>query len=185
MEKKRCRWVEGAQEIYVQYHDEEWGVEVHEDALLFEMLILESFHTGLSWLIILKKRQAFRQAFDQFDPTKMSQYNQQKVEELLQNAEIVRHRGKILAAIRNATCFLTIQREFGSFNQYLWNFVQGKKLVIKGEEAATANLLSDTLAKDMKRRGFKFLGSVTINSYLQAVGVIDAHDSTCWKAYIQ
>lgn len=176
---ERCSWVAHQCELYQRYHDEEWGVPVHEDGLLFEMLILESFHTGLSWLIILKKREAFKEAFDFFDAQKIALYKEEKVQELLQNEKIVRSEAKIRATITNAQVFIAIQKEFGSFEKYLWGFTSGKVLYQKDTKPTSE--LSDLLSKDLKKRGFKFMGSVTMHAYLQAVGVVCAHEPQCFR----
>lgn len=180
MEKKRCFWAEGVEEIYVKYHDEEWGVPVHDDHKLFEMLILESFQAGLSWLTILKKREAFRQAFDQFDVERVAAYDEQKMEELMQNPGIVRNRRKITAAVQNAQVFLQIQKEFGSFASYLWGFTDGNIIYASSDERPTHTSLSDTISKDLKKRGMNFVGTVIIYSYLQAVGVVNDHENDCF-----
>ena len=182
MNRQRCHWVENTSDLYQRYHDEEWGVPIHDDLLLIEMLILESFHTGLSWFIILKKRPAFRLAFDNFDLNKIVTYDDNKIQQLLTNKDIVRHKGKILATIENAKALLAIQKEFQSFSAYLWGFTDNK-IIIKRDDQMTKDELSDKIAKDMKKRGIKFMGSVTVYSYLQAVGIIDAHQNKCFKAH--
>lgn len=175
----RCFWAQEACALYQEYHDKEWGVPCHDDRHLFEMLVLESFQAGLSWITILKKREAFRQAFDGFDPTKVAGYGEEKIQQLLQDASIVRSRGKIQAAIGNARVFLDIQREFGSFDRYLWGFTEGKTLREPGELRLARTELSDRLAADLKRRGMKYMGTVIAYAYLQAVGVVNGHDSAC------
>lgn len=152
----------------------------HDDRRLFEMLVLESFQAGLSWLTILKKREAFRLAFDGFDPQKVAAYGEEKIGRLLQDASIVRSNGKIRAAVHNARVFLQIQREAGSFDRYLWGFTHGQTLREPGEMGLTRTALSDALAADLKRRGMKFMGSVTAYAYLQAVGVVDGHETQCF-----
>lgn len=180
---KRCNWVENGPEIYQRYHDEEWGKPVYDDPTLFEMLILESFHTGLSWLIILKKRNDFREAFDFFDVRKVAAYDEKKVQSLLQNEKIVRSEAKIRATISNAAIFIDIQKEFGSFSDYLWNHVQHQPIC--DQEGLTRSELSDQLSKDLKKRGFKFMGSVTMYAFLQAVGVINAHQPDCFLTKVK
>ncbi|WP_407432608.1 DNA-3-methyladenine glycosylase I [Methanobrevibacter sp.] len=176
--KKRCSWVEGKEEIYIRYHDEEWGVAKYNDDILFEMLVLESFQAGLSWITILKKREAFKEAFDNFNIEKIINYDESKVHELLENENIIRHEGKIRATINNAKVFKDIQKEEGSFSNYIWSFTDGK--IIKAEYK-TKSELSDEIAKDLKKKGMKFVGSTTIYSYLEAIGIIDNHTIDCFK----
>ena len=175
---KRCSWVEGKEEIYIKYHDEEWGIAKFDDNILFEMLVLESFQAGLSWITILKKREAFKIAFDNFNIEKIINYNDNKVNELLENENIIRHEGKIRATINNAKVFQKIQKEEGSFSDYIWSFTDGK--IIKAEYK-TKSELSDKIAKDLKKKGMKFVGSTTIYSYLEAIGIIDNHEKDCFK----
>ena len=174
---KRCSWVTD-DEIYIKYHDEEWGVPTHDDHKLFEMLILESFQAGLSWITILKKRENFRKAFDNFDYVKISEYNDNKVNELRENEGIIRHKGKINATINNAKIFMKIQDEFGSFDSYIWEFTNGK--IIKAE-FKTESELSKTISKDLKKRGMKFVGPTIIYSYLESIGIINNHQENCFK----
>ncbi len=174
---KRCSWA-GDDEIYIRYHDEEWGVPTHDDKELFEMLVLESFQAGLSWITILKKRENFRKAFDDFDVEKVASYGEEKVEELRQDAGIIRHKGKITSAINNAEIFIEIQEEFGSFDDYIWSFTDGE--VIKAE-FKTESELSKEISKDLKKRGMKFVGPTIIYSYLEAIGIIDNHQENCFK----
>ena len=176
--KKRCTWVEGKEEIYIKYHDEEWGIAKYDDDILFEMLVLESFQAGLSWITILKKREAFREAFDNFDIEKIINYDESKVNELLENKNIIRHEGKIRATINNAKVFKEIQKEEGSFSNYIWGFTDGK--IIKADYK-TKSELSDKIAKDLKKKGMKFVGSTTIYSYLESIGIIDNHTKDCFK----
>ena len=178
---KRCFWVDEKSEPYIRYHDEEWGVPVYEDEKLYEMLLLECFQAGLSWITILKKREAFREAFDGFDRAKIAAYGDEKVETLMQDAGIIRNRAKINAAIQNARVFGEIQEEFGSFSAYLWGFTDGKIIRNRDDVLRTTTELSDRVSEDLKRRGMRFVGSVTIYSYLQAVGVVDDHELGCWK----
>lgn len=176
--KKRCSWVEGKEEIYIKYHDEEWGVAKYNDDILFEMLVLESFQAGLSWITILKKREAFKEAFDNFNIEKIINYDESKVHELLENESIIRHEGKIRATINNAKVFKDIQKEEGSFSNYIWGFTDGK--IIKAEYKTKSDL-SDDIAKDLKKKGMKFVGSTTIYSYLEAIGIIDNHTKDCFR----
>ena len=179
----RCPWC-GNDELYVRYHDEEWGVPVHDDRKHFEFLVLESAQAGLSWLTILRKRENYRKAYDNFDPVKVSQYNDAKIEELMQNAGIIRNRRKIEASINNAKRFLEIQKEFGSFDKYIWSFVDNK--AVKNHwnditEVPATSELSDKVSKDLKNRGFKFLGSTIVYAHLQATGLINDHLVGCFK----
>lgn len=176
---KRCGWC-GNEEIYVAYHDMEWGKPVHDDRLLFEMLILEGFQAGLSWLTVLKKRSAFKAAFDDFDVAKVAAYDEQRVAQLLQNAQIIRSRQKICAAVQNAQIFMKIQREYGSFAEYLWHWSEHKIMRYGIFPPAAQNELSQKIAQDLKKRGMKYAGSVIIYAYLQAVGVIDDHEPECF-----
>jgi len=167
----------------MKYHDEEWGKPVFDDATIFEFLVLESFQAGLSWITILKKRENFRAAFDQFDYNKIVHYSEEKVEGLMQNAGIVRNRLKILATINNAQRFMEVQKEFGTFSAYIWSFVGGKPIVnlfksIKEVPATTE--ISDALAKDLKKRGFKFLGSTVVYAHMQATGMVNDHITDCF-----
>ena len=181
MTKKRCPWAEDVEEIYVKYHDDEWGVPTYDDRELFEMLVLESFQAGLSWITILKKRENFKKAFDNFDVEKVSKYDEAKVEELRNNAGIIRHKGKIESAINNANVFIEIQKEYGSFSNYIWSFTDNKVLKDSEENYKTNSQLSDKIAKDLKKRGMKFVGSTIIYSYLEAIGVINNHIHECFK----
>ncbi|MBN2047095.1 MAG: DNA-3-methyladenine glycosylase I [Anaerolineaceae bacterium] len=179
---ERCKWAAlDGNELYLNYHDHEWGVPSYDDHHLFEMLVLESFHCGLSWLLILKKRENFRAAFDDFDPTVIQHYDEEKIQSLLADPGIVRHAGKIKATINNAACFLRVQEEFGSFSNYIWSFTNNKVVFCEDDHIPTTNALSDRVSKDLKKRGFKFMGSVTTNSYLEAVGVMNHHTSDCFK----
>ena len=177
MTKNRCKWA-GSDETYIKYHDEEWGVPTHDDRMLFEMLVLESFQAGLSWITILKKRENFKEAFDDFDVEKVANYDDDKVEELRLNEGIIRHKGKITSAINNAQVFIEIQKEFGSFDEYIWRFTNGE--IIKAE-FLTESDLSKTISKDLKKRGMKFVGPTIIYSYLESIGVIDNHQEDCFK----
>lgn len=178
---KRCFWVDEKSEIYVKYHDEEWGVPNHNDRDLFELLILEGFQAGLSWITVLKKREAFRKAFDNFDVKKVSEYDEEKINALLENKDIIRSRGKITAAINNAKIFIEIQKDFGSFSNYIWGFTDNKVIKNTTGEIPVKTELSDMVSKDFKKRGMKYTGSVIIYSYLQAIGIVDDHDINCYK----
>lgn len=178
---KRCFWVDEKSEIYVKYHDEEWGVPNHNDRDLFELLILEGFQAGLSWITVLKKREAFRKAFDNFDVKKVSEYDEEKINALLENKDIIRSRGKITAAINNAKIFIEIQKDFGSFSNYIWGFTDNKVIKNTTGELPVKTELSDMVSKDLKKRGMKYTGSVIIYSYLQAIGIVDDHDINCYK----
>ena len=179
----RCPWGT-ADELYIRYHDEEWGVPVYDDRKQFEFLVLESAQAGLSWHTILKKRENYRQAYDGFDVQKVAKYDEEKIEELMQNVGIIRNRRKIEASINNTQTFLEIQKEFGSFCNYLWGFVDGKSLVNQWREVSqipTKTELSDKISSDMKKRGFKFLGSIIIYSHLQATGLVNDHLESCFR----
>ena len=177
MTKTRCSWA-GPDEIYIKYHDEEWGIPTHDDRELFEMLVLESFQAGLSWITILKKRQNFKKAFDDFDVEKVAGYGESKISELLENEGIIRHKGKIASAINNAQVFIEIQKEFGSFDSYIWSFTDGE--IIKAEYLTESDLSKD-ISKDLKRRGMKFVGPTIIYSYLESIGIIDNHQEGCFR----
>lgn len=182
-EKIRCNWCL-KDELYMQYHDEEWGIPQHDDRHLFEMLCLEGAQAGLSWYTILSKRENYRKAFNNFDARKMSMYKDQKVGALLQDAGIVRNRLKINAFIQNAKAFLTVQKEFGSFDQYIWQFVGGKPMrnTIKTmKDVETKTPISDAMSKDLLKRGFKFVGSTICYAFMQATGMVDDHIEGCWK----
>ncbi|PZD77754.1 DNA-3-methyladenine glycosylase I [Mesonia sp. K7] len=183
MTKKRCGWCEG-DALYEAYHDTEWGVPVYDDATLFEFLILEIFQAGLSWITILRKRENFRQAFDDFDYHKIAQYDEDKVQELLQNEGIIRNQLKIRASITNAQAFIQLQKEFGSFSKYIWSFVKGKPIknkVKNYKEAPATTAISDQLSKDLKKRGFKFVGSTVIYAHMQATGMVNDHEISCFR----
>jgi len=180
---KRCEWCTGS-ELYMEYHDKEWGTPVFHDNKHFEFLVLESAQAGLSWITILKKRENYRLAYDSFDPEKVARYGEKKKAELLANPGIVRNRLKIESSIGNAVQFLKIQKEWGSFSDYIWSFSKNK--VIKGKwktikEIPANTELSDRIAADLKKRGFKFLGSTIIYSHLQAVGIVNDHIKTCFR----
>lgn len=182
MEKIRCGWCE-KDDLYRKYHDEEWGRPVYDDETIFEFLVLESFQAGLSWYTILSKRENFREAFDHFDYQKIAAYSDQKIEELMNNAGIIRNRLKILATVTNAQKFIEVQKEFGSFSKYIWGFIGGKPLdsrpnTLKDIPATTE--ISDTISKDLKKRGFKFVGSTVIYAHMQATGMINDHIESCF-----
>lgn len=180
--KIRCPWACNSP-IYIDYHDNEWGRPVHDDKKLFEMLILECMQAGLSWITILKKREAYREAFDDFDPEKVAHYGDVKFQQLMANAGIVRNRLKILAAINNAQAFLDATKKYGSFDDMLWKYVDYTPIVghwKKMEDIPATTLLSDTISKDLKKMGFKFVGSTTIYAFMQAVGMVNDHITTCF-----
>jgi DNA-3-methyladenine glycosylase I len=177
---KRCDWAKS--EKAIAYHDTEWGVPLHDDRVLFEFLILEGAQAGLSWETILQKRDNYRTAFDDFQPLKVARYNAGKVEKLLQNPGIVRNRLKIAAAIQNAKAFLAVQKEFGSFDAYVWGFVKGKAIRRKpGQPVPTHTPESDALSKDLLLRGFKFVGPTICYAFMQAVGMVNDHDPNCFR----
>ena len=177
---ERCRWVNLKNKIYVDYHDNEWGKIKEDDRYLFEMLILEGFQAGLSWECILNKREDFRKAFDNFDYNKIMKYEQNKINELLNNSNIIRNKLKINAAITNAKVFMEIQKEFGGFYKYIWKFSNNKIIKNMDDNLKTTSVLSDTISKDLKKRGMKFVGSTIIYSYLQAIGIINDHELNCF-----
>lgn len=180
---KRCPWCEN-DDLYIKYHDKEWGVPVHNDKKHFEFLILEGVQAGLSWLMILRKRENYRKAYDNFDPIKIAKYDQRKVSELMNNQGIIRNKRKIEASINNAEKFLEIQDEFGSFDRYIWNFVNNKPIVNywkDDSEIPSKTELSDKISKDLKDRGFKFVGSTIVYSHLQAIGIVNDHIVDCFR----
>lgn len=180
----RCAWAHQAPEDYTKYHDEEWGTPIYDDRLHFEYLTLESAQAGLSWLTVLRKRLGYRQAFEQFDVKKIAHFTPKDFDRLSKDPRIIRHQLKIQATISNAQCFLEIQAACGSFNQYIWHFLEGKPLVNNwrtAEEVPVNTNLSDLISKDLKQKGFKFLGSTTVYSYMQAVGLVNDHILTCFR----
>ena len=184
MEKmKRCDWTQN--DVLMNcYHDEEWGIPVHDDLKWFEFIVLDAFQAGLSWKTILYKREEFRRAFDQFDYKKISAYDSIKVESLMANKGIVRNRLKIIGTIKNANVFMSIQKEFGSFDRYIWSFTEGKPIVNKFtslKEIPTKTSLSDKISKDLKKRGFTFVGSTIVYSFLQAAGIVNDHLISCYR----
>ncbi len=183
MTKKRCAWCVG-DDLYEAYHDQEWGVPVYDDATIFEFLILETFQAGLSWITILRKRENFRAAFDNFNYQKIATYSQDKIDTLLQDAGIIRNKLKIHATITNAEAFIKIQEEFGSFSKYIWGFVDGKPIKNKHKtikDLPATSPISDALSKDLKKRGFKFVGSTVIYAHMQATGMINDHEVNCFR----
>ncbi|GDX52519.1 DNA-3-methyladenine glycosylase I [Bacteroidota bacterium] len=181
----RCGWcTKGTHEIYIKYHDEEWGTPLYDDQLLFEFLVLESFQAGLSWLTVLRKRENFRKAFANFEAIKVSKFNQKKFDSLMQDAGIIRNRLKIEAAINNAKCFLEIQKEFGSFAKYVWSFTNGKTIVNQFKSLSdykSKTAVSDAMSEDMGKRGFKFRGSTICYAFMQATGITDDHTADCFR----
>ncbi len=183
MSKHRCGWCEG-DSLYEAYHDEEWGVPVKDDETFFEFLILETFQAGLSWITILRKRENFRNAFDNFDYQKIAKYNQDKIDLLLTDAGIIRNKLKVNSAISNAQSFMNIQKEFGSFSAYIWGFLDGKSIknTLKNyKEGPATTPLSDTISKDLKKRGFKFVGSTVVYAFMQATGMVNDHEVSCFR----
>lgn len=182
-DKPRCGWCSSS-DLYKKYHDEEWGVPVYDDATLFEFLLLETFQAGLSWITILNKRENFRKAFDDFDYQKIAQYNDEKILDLLQDTGIIRNKLKVYSAVTNAQAFIQIQEEFGSFSNYIWKFTNGKHIQNNRQslkEVPATTPLSDTISKDLKKRGFKFVGSTVMYAHMQATGMVDDHVENCWK----
>ncbi|MBI5570494.1 MAG: DNA-3-methyladenine glycosylase I [Desulfomonile tiedjei] len=180
----RCPWVDLTKPDYVAYHDKEWGVPVHDDRVIFEYLILEGAQAGLSWYIVLRKRENYRIAFDRFIPERVAGYDERKVQELLANPGIIRNRAKILAAINNAQRFIEIQHEFGSFDTYIWRFVDGKPIVNelrRLEDYPATSRESDALSKDLRQRGFKFVGSTVCYAHMQATGMVNDHTIGCFR----
>ncbi len=178
----RCSWCE-KDDLYRKYHDEEWGIPVYDDAKLFEFLILETFQAGLSWHTILKKREGFRAAFHNFDYKIIANYSEDKIQELMLNAGIIRNQLKIRSAVSNANAFMKVQKEFGSFSKYIWGFVNGKPIDNNPkthEEIPATTPLSDAISKDLKKRGFKFVGSTVIYAQMQATGMVNDHVADCW-----
>jgi DNA-3-methyladenine glycosylase I len=183
-EKNRCPWCLGFDE-YIRYHDEEWGVPVHDDLVHFEFLILEGAQAGLSWSTILKKREGYRKAFAGFDAKKVARFTEKKIEKLILDPSIVRNRLKINAAVNNAKRFLEVQKEFGSFDAYIWSFVGGTPIKNKRKtmsEVPATTKESDALSKDLIKRGFKFVGSTVIYAHMQACGLVNDHLTSCWRA---
>ncbi len=180
-EKKRCFWVNESSALYCAYHDDEWGTPIHDDGSMYALFLLELFQAGLSWITLLKKREAFRAAFDDFDVEKIAAYDEAKIAQLMQDAGIIRSRGKIEAAISNAKIVLALKQEFGSFCNYLWCFSAGKVVLSPDDQPSTTSPLSDRMSADMKRRGMRYAGSVTIHSFLQAAGIVNEHEPACQR----
>lgn len=181
-EKYRCPWAKATNPLYVQYHDEEWGVPVHDDNKLFEMIMLEGAQAGLTWESVLNRREGYRRLFDQFDPKKIVKWNQEKIETVLKDPSIIRNRLKVESAVVNAKAFLEIQKEFGSFDKYLWGFVEGKSIDNAPKEMSdvpSQTKISEVLSKDLKKRGFKFVGSTIMYAFMQAVGMVNDHLHSC------
>jgi DNA-3-methyladenine glycosylase I len=181
---KRCWWADENNPLYIKYHDEEWGEPEHDDRMLFELLILEGAQAGLSWSTILNKRENYKLAFDNFDVQKVASYNDKKEQELLANSGIVRNKLKIKSAIRNAKVFIEIQKEFGSFDKYIWQYVNDKPILnncTKPEDVPAKTPLSDNISKDLKKRGMNFVGSTIIYAYMQSIGMVNDHLVSCFK----
>jgi DNA-3-methyladenine glycosylase I len=182
--KIRCAWVHEDEPIYIHYHDKEWGVPLHDEQRLFEFLILEGAQAGLSWITVLKKRDNYRQCFDDFDANKIARYDQKKVKQLLANPGIIRNRLKIHAAITNAKAYLQVQEEWGGFSSYIWHFVDDQPIQHhwkKVQQIPTSTPLSDSLSKDLKQRGFKFVGTTICYAFMQAVGIVNDHTIDCFR----
>ena len=183
MTKHRCHWCKG-DPLYEAYHDEEWGVPVYDDATLFEFLTLETFQAGLSWITVLRKRENFKKAFDNFGYKKIAKYKQTKIDSLLQDVGIIRNKLKVNAAVTNAKAFIAVQEEFGSFSKYIWGFVNGKPLKneFKSINEIPANTpLIDQISKDLKKRGFKFVGTTVVYAHMQATGMVNDHETSCFR----
>ena len=181
--KIRCKWA-GTDPLYVAYHDEEWGVPLRDDRKLFEFLILEGAQAGLSWITILRKREGYRKAFADFDPAKIARFTPARVEKLLMNPNIVRNRLKVKSAVSNAKAFLSVQDEFGSFSKYIWDFVDGKPIINRFKSMSqipAKTELSDAISKDLKQRGFKFVGSTIMYAHMQATGMVNDHTTDCFR----
>ncbi len=182
--RRRCPWVDLSKPEYVSYHDLEWGVPLHEDQALFEYLVLESAQAGLSWYTVLRKRESYRQAFAQFDPYKVARFNAVKIESLLSNQGIIRNRLKVIAAVNNAQCFLKLQDKFGTFDAYIWDFVDGRPLVKElhtFSDYPTTTPESERLTLDLKKRGFKFMGPKIVYAFMQAIGMVNDHSLGCFR----
>lgn len=184
MEKpKRCGWCEG-DALYEAYHDNEWGVPVYDDAKIFEFLILETFQAGLSWITVLRKRENFREAFDDFDYKKIANYSEEKIQELLQNPGIIRNKLKVRATVTNAESFIKTQKEYGSFSDYIWDFVGGEPIqneLKNYKNAAATTAISEKLSKDLKKKGFKFVGPTVVYAHMQATGMVNDHEVSCFR----
>jgi len=183
-EKQRCGWSTSGGDLMAAYHDEEWGVPVHDDRTQFEFLTLESAQAGLSWLIVLRKREAYRKAFADFDPEKVARFTEKRIEKLLTDEGIVRNRLKVVAAVNNARLFLDVQEEYGTFDKYIWGFVDGRPIqnrLASMKDIKATSKESDALSKDLKQRGFKFVGSTIVYAHMQAVGMVNDHMLTCFR----
>ncbi len=181
---KRCKWAEGVSLAYIEYHDTEWGVPMYDDRSQFEFLILEGAQAGLSWSTILNKRDGYREAFAEFDPEKVARFTRRRIEKLLENPAIVRNRLKVESTVSNAKAFLSVQEEFGSFSEYIWDFVGGKPMQNKfrrDSDIPATSPESDALSKDLKKRGFRFVGSTIIYAHMQATGMVNDHVSGCFR----
>lgn len=182
--QQRCAWAETGGDLYREYHDSEWGVPLHDDCKQFEFLILEGAQAGLSWLTVLKKREGYRKAFAGFDPVKVARFSEERIESLIQNPGIIRNRLKIVSAVNNARAFLDLQREFGSFDAYIWRFVKGKPIQNRWKtmaEVPANSAESEALSKDLKQRGFNFVGSTIMYAHMQAVGMVNDHLVSCFR----
>ena len=178
---KRCSWLNLKNPLYVKYHDKEWGRPVHSDRKHFEFLVLEGAQAGLSWETVLNKREAYREAFDQFDFNKVARYSTKKINSLLKNPKIIRNRLKILSAVTNAQAFIQVRKEFGTFNKYIWGFVNNKPMINRPRKKTPARTkLSDQVSEDLKKRGFKFVGSIIVYAHLQATGLVNDHALDCF-----
>ncbi|WP_339648542.1 DNA-3-methyladenine glycosylase I [uncultured Salegentibacter sp.] len=180
---QRCGWCEG-DALYEAYHDNEWGVPVYDDETIFEFLILETFQAGLSWITVLRKRENFRKAFDNFDYKKIAKYSEEKIQELLGNPGIIRNKLKVRATVTNAQNFIKIQKEYGSFSKYIWSFVDGEPIqnaIEDYKKAPATSVISDKLSKDLKKKGFKFVGSTVMYAHMQATGMVNDHEVTCFR----
>ena len=183
MDKHRCGWCKG-DSLYETYHDEEWGVPIKDDSLLFEFLVLETFQAGLSWITILRRRENFRNAFDNFNYHKIAQYQEPKILDLLQDEGIIRNKLKVRATVSNAQAYIEIQKEFGTFSDYIWQFVDSQPLknkVVNYKEAPANTPASDAISKDLKKRGFKFVGSTIVYAFMQATGLVNDHEINCFR----
>lgn len=183
MTKHKCNWCVG-DDLYEAYHDQEWGVPIYDDNIFFEFLVLETFQAGLSWITILRKRENFKKAFDDFNYKKIANYQQPKIDSLLQDAGIVRNKLKVNGTITNAKLFMDVQNEFGSFSNYIWKFVDGKPITNKVEnykDAPATTPISDAVSKDLKKRGFKFVGSTVMYAFMQATGLVSDHEVGCFR----
>ena len=184
MDKKRCTWVPLDNPLYVRYHDEEWGVPVHDDRLLFEFLVLEGAQAGLSWLTVLRKRENYRRAFDGFEAEKVARYSEEKIQSLLQDPGIIRNKLKVRAAVTNARAFLKVREEFGSFSRFVWSFVDHRPIAnawTRDADIPASTPLSDTISRELKNRGFKFVGSTIIYAHMQATGMVNDHLIDCFR----